>query len=64
MTTRIVEADAVLKAADEWVTAQEILVDARRAGEPSEAEEEAVDIAGSRLVVAVMHWRSKRGAAG
>ena len=64
MTTRVVEAEAVLKAADEWVTALETLVDARRAGKPSEAEEEAVDIAGSRLAIAVTQWRLKRGAAG
>jgi hypothetical protein len=64
MTTHIVEAEAVLKAADEWVTAQEALVDARRAGRPSDAAEEALDIAGSRLVVAVTQWRSKRGRPG
>jgi hypothetical protein len=57
MTAQVV--DAVLKAADEWVTAQEALLDARRAGQSSEAEVETLDIAGSRLVLAVTRWRSK-----
>ena len=51
---------AVLKAADEWVSAQEALVAARQVSEKTDAEHEAVDIAGSRLVVAVMRWRSSR----
>jgi hypothetical protein len=50
--------DAVLSAADEWVSAQEALVAARQVSEETDAEREAVDIAGSRLVVAVMRWRS------
>jgi|SRR5271155_1646838 len=40
------EANAVLKAADEWVAAQEVLVAARQDHKETEAEEEAVDIAG------------------
>ena len=52
--------DAVLKAADEWVSAQEALLAAQQAGKETEAEREAVDIAGSRLVVAVTRWRSSR----
>jgi hypothetical protein len=54
------EVEAVLKAADEWVLAQETLVAAIRVSEETEAEREAVDIAGSRLVVAVTRWRSSR----
>jgi hypothetical protein len=50
--------EAVLKAADEWVSAQEALVAAKQASEETEAEQEAVDIAGSRVVVAVTRWRS------
>jgi hypothetical protein len=54
------EVEAGLKAADEWVLAQETLVAAIRVSEETEAEREAVDIAGSRLVVAVTRWRSSR----
>ena len=43
-----------------WVSAQEALVAARQVSEKTDAEDEAVDIAGSRLVVAVMRWRSSR----
>jgi hypothetical protein len=57
-----VEVDAVLKAADEWVAAQEALVAARQVSQETEAEQESVDIAGSRLVVAVVRWRSRAGA--
>jgi hypothetical protein len=53
------EIDAVVKAADEWVAAQEVLIAARRASQEIEAEQEAVDIAGARLVVAVTRWRSR-----
>ena len=52
------EVDAVLKAADEWVSAQEALLAAQQAGKETEAEREAVDAAGSRLVMAVTRWRS------
>lgn len=38
-------ADAVLKAADLWVTAQEALIGAKQAANENEAGEEAVDIA-------------------
>jgi hypothetical protein len=54
--------EAVLKAADEWVSAQEALVAAQQRSEETEAEQEAVDVAGSRLVVAVIRWRSRRRA--
>jgi hypothetical protein len=60
MKSKIVE--AVLKAADDWVLAQEALVAAKQVSKETEAEQEAVDIAGSLLVVAVMRWRSDRGA--
>jgi hypothetical protein len=48
---------AVLKVADAWVSAQEALVVAKQVSGDTEAEQEAVDIAGSRLVIAVMRWR-------
>jgi hypothetical protein len=60
MKSNIVE--TVLKAADEWVLAQEALVAAKQVSKETEAEQEAVDIAGSLLVVAVTRWRSERGA--
>jgi hypothetical protein len=60
MKSHIVEVEAVLNAADEWVSAQEALVAAKQVSEDTEAEQEAVDIAGSRLVLAVTRWRSSR----
>lgn len=60
MTTCIVAAEAVLKAADEWVTAQEALVAAKRVSNETETEEETADITGVRLVAAVTQWRSRR----
>jgi hypothetical protein len=60
MKSNIVE--AVLKAADEWVETQEALVAAQQNSQETETEQEAADIAGSRLVVAVTRWRSERGA--
>ena len=52
--------EAVLKAAESWVTAQEALLAAKRVSEETEAEEEAVDVAGTQLVLAVGRWRSER----
>jgi hypothetical protein len=52
--------DAVLKSADEWVAAVEALVAARQGSVETEAEQEVLDCAGSRLVVAVMRWRASR----
>jgi hypothetical protein len=52
--------EAVLKAADEWVLAQEALVAARQVSDETEAEQEAVDIAGARLVITVTRWRLHR----
>jgi hypothetical protein len=60
MSSKVIE--AVLKAADEWVLAQEALIAAQQRFDETEAEQEAVDIAGSRLVVAVTQWRLKRRA--
>ena len=60
MKPNIDEAGAVLRAADEWVSALEALVAARQGHRESAAEEEVLDIAGSRQVVAVMRWRSRR----
>jgi hypothetical protein len=60
MKSSVVE--AVLRAADEWVSAQEALIAAQKVSQDIEAEHEAVDIAGSRLVVAVIGWRSRRRA--
>jgi hypothetical protein len=54
-------AEAVLRAAESWVAAQEALVTARQSSRETEAEQEAVDIAGTRLVLAVRRWRSERG---
>jgi hypothetical protein len=51
--------EAVLSAADEWVSAQEALVASKQISHETEAEEEALDLAGSRLVVAVTRWRLK-----
>jgi hypothetical protein len=62
MKSRIADVEAVLNAADEWVFAQEALVAAQEVSQDIEAEQEAVDIAGSRLVVAVTRWRSRRRA--
>jgi hypothetical protein len=60
MRSKVVE--AVLKAADDWVLAQEALVAVQQRSEDTEGEQEAVDIAGSRLVVAVTRWRLRRRA--
>jgi len=49
-------AAAVLAAADDWVTALEALVAANQASKETEAEQEAVDIAGTKLVLAVKRW--------
>ena len=63
MKSHIVEAaDAVVEAADVWVAAQEILIAAKEVSSETEAAQEAADIAGSRLVVAVTRWRAKRRA--
>lgn len=51
---------AVLKAADEWVSALEELVAAKQSGGETKAEHEILDIAGSQLVVAVTRWGSGR----
>jgi hypothetical protein len=50
--------EAVLRAADEWVSAQEALVAAKQVSNETEAELEAVGIAGFLLVIAVTRWRS------
>jgi hypothetical protein len=55
----ISEIDALLKAADEWMTAQEALVAAQQRCEETDAQQEGVDIAGAKLVVAVRRWRSR-----
>ena len=52
---------AVLRAADEWVCAQEALVAAKQVSEETEREQEAVEIAQVRLVVAVTRWRKTTG---
>jgi hypothetical protein len=54
-------AEAVLRAAESWVAAQEALVAAGQSLRETEAEHEAADIAGTRLVLAVRRWRSERG---
>ena len=55
----ISETDALLKAADEWMTAQEALVAAQQRCEGTEAQEEGIDIAGAKLVTAVKRWRAR-----
>jgi len=62
MKLAIGEAGAVLEAADEWVSAQEVLLAAKQVSREIEAKQEAADIAGSRLVIAVTRWRSKAAA--
>ena len=52
--------EAVLRAAESWVGAQEALVAAKQVSKETEAEEEVVDIAGAQLVLAVRRWRSGR----
>jgi hypothetical protein len=54
--------EAVLKAAVEWLSTQEALVAAKQVSEETATDQEAADIAGSRLVVAVTQWRAERGA--
>jgi hypothetical protein len=49
--------EAVLKAADNWVTAQAAMVTAKKEGGDPEVEREAADCAGVLLVRAVMAWR-------
>jgi hypothetical protein len=51
---------AVLKAADDWVSGLEALIAVQQVSNETEAEHEAVDIAGTRLVLAVTRWRSER----
>ncbi len=53
--------EAVLKAADDWVAAQEALLTAKEAGRDGEAEREAADCAGVQLLLAVVPWRSSLG---
>jgi hypothetical protein len=60
MKSNIVE--AVLKAADKWVFAQEAVLAALQNSEETDVEREAVDLAGSRLVLAVTRWRSRQRA--
>jgi hypothetical protein len=55
------EVDAVLAAADEWVSAQEALVIVRQLTLQTDAEQEAVDAAGVRLAIAARRWRRARG---
>jgi hypothetical protein len=57
MKSAAAEVNAVLKAADDWVAAHEALL---AADQEIDAKQEAVDIAGARLVVAVTRWRSSR----
>jgi hypothetical protein len=52
--------EAVLKAADEWVSAQEALMAVQQGSDEPDDEQYAADLAGSRLVVAVTRWRSSR----
>jgi hypothetical protein len=59
--TALAEAlEAVLASAAAWVAALDALVAARQFSEEVHAEQEAVDLAGSRLVAAVNQWQSCR----
>jgi hypothetical protein len=60
MKSNNAERDAVLKAAHEWLSAQEALIAAKQISGEAEAEQEAVDLAGSRLVLAVAQWRLRK----
>jgi len=52
--------NAVLKAADDWLTALEKQVAARRLSKDTELEQEAVELAEVKLVSAVMELRQNR----
>jgi hypothetical protein len=54
--------DAVLKAADNWLKALEVLVSERESEEGADDRQDAVDLAGVQLVLAVTSWRSNRDA--
>jgi hypothetical protein len=54
----VADTDAILRAADEWVTAQEAVVAARQRLEKTELQEERADLAGAKLVVAIKQWRA------
>lgn len=53
--------EAVIRAAESWVGAQEALVAVKQVSIQTEAEEEAADLACTRLVLAVRRWRSEHG---
>jgi hypothetical protein len=53
-------AEAVLRAADIWVTAQEALLVAKQTANENDEAQETADIAGVRLVAAVTWWRARR----
>jgi hypothetical protein len=59
-TDRCCAKTKLVEAADLWVATQEALVAAMQGCKETEAEQEAADIAGSRLVTAVMRWRSSQ----
>ena len=52
--------NAVLKAADDWLTALEKQIAARRLSKDTEPEQEAVELAEVKLVNAVMELRRNR----
>lgn len=52
--------EAVLKAADDWLTTLEALIASREIAEGTEVRQEDADIAGVALVLAVTSWRSAR----
>ena len=60
MTAGLSERDAVVKAAEKWVEALEAVVAAKQGSRETDAEQEALDIAGSQLVMAVARWRTAR----
>ena len=55
----IIDAKAVLRAADDWLAAQEALIAAQQSFKETEVEEERVDVAGVKLAVMVKRWRAQ-----
>jgi hypothetical protein len=53
-------AEAVLRAAESWVAAQEALVAVQQISKKTEGQREAADVAGTQLALAVARWRSVR----
>ena len=57
MERRTDSIEALLEAADDWLTALEVLGAARSASRKTVAEQEAAEVAEIRLALAVTAWR-------